>query len=197
MHAALAAKAGVEEAGGNATIFDITEAGGCPDKSIGENFDAFMVGSPVWFSGPSPDMMTFMFTRFIREGIGSIACKPGAAFATGGSYLNGIQSTIDAIHRAMMTSQMVIVGGPHWHIANGGGAVTGTYPYSHSFNGERTDDRMEETIALIFEMDMKALGARLVNFTRALGPADCGEYPGVEEMHDKTFPDDTFIGSGN
>merc|ERR1712032_1466324 len=151
------------------------------------------VGSPVWFSNPSPDMLTFIVTRFNREGIGSLACKPGAAFATGGAYNNGIQSVIDAIHRSMMTSQMVVVGGPHWHIGPGAGAVTGTWPYSHMFDGERREDRMEEVISPLFEMDMKALGVRLVNFTRAIGRPVCGEYPGLDDMHDKVFPDDTFI----
>jgi multimeric flavodoxin WrbA len=191
-HVADAAKAGIEEAGGEATIYDISQKGGCPTSQEVQSpdfADAYMLGSAVWYSAPSPDMMAFISYHFTRS-FSALACKPGAAFVSGGAFFNGIQSAIDVLHRAMMTAQMIVVGGPHWHLGPGAGAVTGTWPFHGISDGSEGDDRMDEVLSPIFEMDAKALGVRLVNITRhnIEHPPLCGEYPGLEDLHHKKPP---------
>jgi NAD(P)H dehydrogenase (quinone) len=87
--------------------------------------DAVIVGSPVYFGNVSGDVKTFFDNWLLKFGIFGdfkMRNKVGGAFVTGASISNGKETTMQAIHAAMLINQMSIVSGGG---AFGASATTG------------------------------------------------------------------------
>jgi multimeric flavodoxin WrbA len=161
--------------------FDISQEGGCPDFDVIKTYDAVIVGTPSWNGAPPGDMIDFMNLWPLDDT--GLRCKIGGAFSTGGGYYSGIQPVLETIHRALMTFQMIIVGGPDWNTGEGAAAVTGIWPFYTYADNDTSDEYVG--INPLFMADGRAFGARIGNITQAMQavPPLCGNYPGQEEAH--------------
>ena len=52
-----------------------------------------------------------------------LSSKVGTAFATGGGATAGLEPTVAALHRSLLTFRMVVVGGATWETAEGAAGV--------------------------------------------------------------------------
>jgi NAD(P)H dehydrogenase (quinone) len=87
--------------------------------------DAVIVGSPVYFGNVSGDVKIFFDNWLLKFGVFGdfkMRNKVGGAFATGASISNGKETTMQAIHAAMLINQMIVVSGGG---AFGASATTG------------------------------------------------------------------------
>ena len=112
--------------------------------------DAVIVGSPVYFGTMSGEVKTFFDNWLLKFGVFrdlKMRNKIGAAFATGGSISNGKETTVQAIHTAMLINQMSVVS-----VGGGFGATATTGPDSPGI-----DDKELEVA--------RALGKRVAEFT--------------------------------
>jgi NAD(P)H dehydrogenase (quinone) len=87
--------------------------------------DAIIVGSPVYFGNVSGEVKTFFDNWLLKYGLFrelKMRNKVGGAFVTGASISNGKETTMQAIHVAMLINQMCVVSGGG---AFGASATTG------------------------------------------------------------------------
>jgi multimeric flavodoxin WrbA len=140
------------------------------------SYDAIIAGAPVWNGIPSPDIISYLDDWPISSRGNKMRCKIAAAYATGGGYYAGLQTTIETFHRMFQTFQMIIVGGPAWQTGIGAAAVTGSEPFNL---GKDSDGNY--VVAPEFLGDARALGARVGNFTSIMRqmPDFCGAYLGL------------------
>jgi NAD(P)H dehydrogenase (quinone) len=90
--------------------------------------DAVVVGSPVYFANMSGEMKTFFDNWLVKFGLYrelKMRNKVGAAFVTGGAISNGKETTMLAIHQAMLMNQMIAVSPGGAIGAFGASATTG------------------------------------------------------------------------
>lgn len=120
------------------------------------NADAIIVGSPVHAGNPTPAILKFLSTCPIK---GELKNKIGAAFTTGGGIAAGLEGTLFGILRAMLTCQMIVVGGDEWRSAFGAYAVTNQEPY-------QLGNKYEEDFMLI----AKKFGTRVAELAQTLEP---------------------------
>jgi NAD(P)H dehydrogenase (quinone) len=76
--------------------------------------DAVIVGSPVYFGNMSGEVKTFFDNWGGKFGLfrdRKMRDKVGGAFATGGSFSNGKETTMFGIFAAMLINQMIVVSG--------------------------------------------------------------------------------------
>jgi NAD(P)H dehydrogenase (quinone) len=76
--------------------------------------DGVIVGSPVYFASMSGEVKTFFDNWLLKFGVfreNKMRNKIGGAFVTGASISNGKETTMQAIHAAMLVNQMSIVSG--------------------------------------------------------------------------------------
>ena len=87
--------------------------------------DAVVVGSPVYFGNVSGDVKIFFDDWLLKFGVFrdfKMRNKVGGAFVTGAAISNGKETTMQAIHTAMLVNQMSVVSGGG---AFGASATTG------------------------------------------------------------------------
>lgn len=89
--------------------------------------DAVIVGSPVYFGNVSGEVKTFLDNWLLKFAVfpGKMRNKVGGAFATGAAISNGKETTILAIHQAMIMNQMFFVSAGGAFGAFGASATTG------------------------------------------------------------------------
>jgi multimeric flavodoxin WrbA len=148
----------------------------CPTYQDLASYDAIIAGAPVWNGIPSPDILSYLDDWPISTRGNKMRCKIAAAYATGGGYYAGLQTTVETFHRMFQTFQMVIVGGPAWQTGIGAAAVTGSEPFNL---GKDSDGNY--IVAPEFLGDARALGARVGNFTSVMRqmPGFCDAYLGL------------------
>jgi NAD(P)H dehydrogenase (quinone) len=86
---------------------------------------AVVVGSPVYFANVAGEVKVFLDNWLTKFGVfrdAKMHNKVGAAFVTAASASNGKETTMQAIHAAMLVNQMCVVGGGG---AFGASATTG------------------------------------------------------------------------
>jgi len=173
-------------------VYDIRFEGNCPDyPTVAETYDGIILGSAVWQSLPSPDILSYT-SQWSRKGQ-TFSCKVGAAFATGGAVYAGLETSIRTLHARLMTFQMIMVGGPDWMVSPGAGAVTemGVYTTdkgdSRAVGGDPTyEDSEFKPVDDMFLSQGKALGYRVATVTKAAKSAGltdgslCEAYPGLK-----------------
>jgi len=89
--------------------------------------DAVIVGSPVYFANVSGEVKTFLDNWLLKFAVfpGKMRNKVGGAFATGAAISNGKETTMLAIHQAMIMNQMFVVSAGGAFGAFGASATTG------------------------------------------------------------------------
>jgi NAD(P)H dehydrogenase (quinone) len=90
--------------------------------------DAVIVGSPVYFANVSGEVKTFFDNWSLKFGIFrdfKMRNKVAGAFVTGASISNGKETSMQAIHAAMLMNQMSIVSAGGAFGAFGASATTG------------------------------------------------------------------------
>ena len=95
--------------------------------------DGVIIGSPVYFANVSGEVKMFLDNWGLKFGLMrdfKMRNKVGAAFVTGASMSNGKETTMQAIHAAMLVSQMALVGGGGAFGAGAFGASATTGPDS-------------------------------------------------------------------
>jgi NAD(P)H dehydrogenase (quinone) len=111
--------------------------------------DAVVVGSPVYFGNVSGEVKNFFDNWMLKFGVFrefKMRNKVGGAFVTGASISNGKETTMQAIHTAMLINQMSVVGGGG---AFGASATTGA-------DSPGVDEKAKEVA--------RALGKRVAEF---------------------------------
>lgn len=88
--------------------------------------DAIIVGSPTHKGSPTPAILENLAVWPIH---GEFQNKIGAAFTSAGGIAAGLEDTLLAILRAMLTSQMIVEGGVDWRSAYGAYSVTNEFPF--------------------------------------------------------------------
>ena len=112
--------------------------------------DGVIVGSPVYFGSMSGEVKAFFDNWLLKFGVFrelKMRNKVGGAFVTGGAISNGKETTMQAIHAAMLVNQMSVDGGGG---AFGASATTGP-------DSPRIDDKELEAA--------RGLGKRVAEFT--------------------------------
>jgi len=114
--------------------------------------DAVVVGSPVYFGTMSGEVKTFFDDWLLKFQVfpGKMLNKVGAAFVTGTAISNGKETTMQAIHAAMLINQMTIVSAGGAFGAFGASATTGP-------DSPGIDEKELESA--------RALGKRVAEFT--------------------------------
>lgn len=91
--------------------------------------DAIILGSPVYNSNVHPKVQEFVNTWEISKAPG-MRFKVGAAFVTAGGISAGQEGTMVNLLQALMTFQMIVVGGGSWETAYGASAIVGEEPFA-------------------------------------------------------------------
>ena len=81
-----------------------------------EEFDAMIVGSPVYYSGPSGQICAFL-DRLFRSSRGKWSGKPGAAVVS--CRRGGATATFDRLNKYFSISNMPVVSSNYWNQVHG------------------------------------------------------------------------------
>ena len=118
--------------------------------------DAVIVGSPVYFGSVSGEVKAFLDNWFSKFGVfrdAKMRNKVAGAFVTGAAISNGKETTMQAIHAALLMNQMVIVSAGGAFGAYGASATTGP-------DSPGIDDKKLEAA--------RALGKRVAEFAAVI-----------------------------
>lgn len=81
-----------------------------------DEFDAFIVGSPVYYAGPSGQITAFL-DRLFYTGGGRLAGKPGAAVVS--CRRGGASAAFDRLNKYFMMNRMPVVSSQYWNQVHG------------------------------------------------------------------------------
>ncbi len=81
-----------------------------------DEFDAFIVGSPVYYAGPSGQVTAFL-DRLFYTGGGRLAGKPGAAVVS--CRRGGASAAFDRLNKYFMMNRMPVVSSQYWNQVHG------------------------------------------------------------------------------
>ena len=88
--------------------------------ALAREYDGFLFGSPVYFSGMSGAMMSFMdrvFYSSSRSGMSPFAFKPAAAVVS--ARRAGTTSALDQMNKYFLYTQMPVVPSRYWNMVHG------------------------------------------------------------------------------
>lgn len=88
--------------------------------ALAPEYDGFVFGSPVYFSGMNGAMMSFMDRAFYagtRGGNGPFAFKPAAAVVS--ARRAGTTSALDQMNKYFLYSQMPVISSRYWNMVHG------------------------------------------------------------------------------
>ena len=83
---------------------------------IAGDYDGFVFGSPVYYSGMNGSLMSFM-DRVFYSASSKLAFKPAAAVVS--ARRAGTTSTLDQINKYFMINQMPVVSSRYWNMVHG------------------------------------------------------------------------------
>lgn len=95
-------------------VFDDDPVNMC--RELLKEADGFIIGSPVYYAGPSAQAQMFM-DRLFHSGAKDFAFKPAAAIAS--CRRGGLTSTMDRMNKYFTISQMPIVSSTYWNGVHG------------------------------------------------------------------------------
>lgn len=81
-----------------------------------EEYDAFVVGSPVYYAGPSGQILSFL-DRLFYAGSGKLKGKPGTAIVS--CRRGGATATFDCLNKYFSINNMPIVTSQYWNQVHG------------------------------------------------------------------------------
>ena len=88
--------------------------------ALAREYDGFLFGSPVFFSGMNGSMMSFMDRAFFsgaRYGENPFAYKPAAAVVS--ARRAGTTSALDQLNKYLLYSKMIVPGSRYWNMVHG------------------------------------------------------------------------------
>lgn len=88
--------------------------------ALAKDYDGFIFGSPVYFSGMNGAMMSFMDRAFYsgtRGGRNLFAYKPAAAVVS--ARRAGTTSALDQMNKYFLYCQMPVIGSRYWNMVHG------------------------------------------------------------------------------
>jgi NAD(P)H dehydrogenase (quinone) len=107
------------------------------------DFDAIIVGSPVYNANVAPEIQSFI-NRWPFSGA-PLRDKVGAAFVSAGGISAGEEVVQLGILHSMLIFGMIVVGGPEWTSAFGASAVTAEASFTQaSENGQVAEQFWEK-----------------------------------------------------
>ena len=87
---------------------------------LAKDYDGFVFGSPVYYSGMNGSLMSFMDRAFFsasRKDVNPFTLKPAAAVVS--ARRAGTTSTLDQINKYFQIQQMPIVSSRYWNMVHG------------------------------------------------------------------------------
>lgn len=88
--------------------------------ALAEEYDGFIFGSPVYFSGMNGALMSFMDRAFFsgpRREMNPFAFKPAAAVVS--ARRSGTTSALDQMNKYFLHGQMIVPGSRYWNMVHG------------------------------------------------------------------------------
>ena len=88
--------------------------------SLAREYDGFVFGSPVYFSGMNGSLMSFMDRAFFsptRAGESPFAFKPAAAVVS--ARRAGTTSALDQMNKYFLHGQMPVISSRYWNMVHG------------------------------------------------------------------------------